>query len=100
MSEHVIRVVPAVGGVAPEYLLAFLRSRHGQEQLARGVFGSVIDEISVEHVGDIDVPLPDNGGLIARVETLVRKAEQTRQDSIAAIAEATELIDDEVYCDR
>jgi hypothetical protein len=100
MSEHVIRVVPSEGGIAPEYLLAFLRSRHGQEQLARGVFGSVIDEISVEHVGDIDVPLPDKDSVMARVTALVKTAEQTRQDAIAAITEATKLIDDEVYCDK
>ena len=43
LSEHVIRIVPNPRKLDPAYIQAFLRSEYGQEQLSRGVFGSVID---------------------------------------------------------
>jgi restriction endonuclease S subunit len=44
ISEHVIRVVPDKSKpVSAEYLEAYLRSDLGQNLIAAGVFGSVID---------------------------------------------------------
>ena len=53
MSEHVIRIVPDLNKLDPNYLLAALRTENVQQQLARGVFGSVIDEITPEFVMDL-----------------------------------------------
>ena len=81
MSEHVIRIAPDEKRCSPEYLFAFLRSNYGQEQLARGVFGSVIDEINPEHVGDIDVVLPVKSK-VDEIVQFVKTAEIARQSGI------------------
>lgn len=96
MSEHVIRIVPNPEKVHPEYLIAFLRSKYGQEQLARGVFGSVIDEITPEYVGDIDVPIPPSKNEIEDVIEMVRRGEAARQRGIENCVEAVELLNSEL----
>lgn len=97
MSEHVIRVVPDPDKVEPEYLLAFLRSEYGQEQLARGVFGSVIDEITPEFVGEIEIHIPTSKEKLEEVIELVRKGEEARQSSIENYMEAAERLNDMPY---
>lgn len=94
MSEHLIRVVPDPDKVEPEYLLAFLRSEYGQEQLARGVFGSVIDEITPEFVGDIDIHIPTSKKKLEEVVELVRRGEEARQSGIENYVEAAERFND------
>ena len=58
MSEHIIRIVPDENKMSPFYLLAFLRSKYCQEIIAKGVFGSVIDEIDPNSLAKIMVPVP------------------------------------------
>lgn len=59
ISEHVIRIVVSEDSPIPaEYLQLYLRSDAGQAALASGVFGSVIDEITPEHIAGIVVPVP------------------------------------------
>lgn len=92
MSEHVIRVVPDPEKLDPSYLLAFLRSRFGQEQLARGVFGSVIDEITPEHVAKVRVPLPPKPGMVKKVVANMKEAEEHRQRGIERFEDAVECV--------
>lgn len=94
MSEHVIRIVPDTKKIAPEYLFAFLRSKHGREQLARGVFGSVIDEITPEYLGDIPVHVPVSKEKLEQVIQLIRRGEESRQTGIENISEAIGKLDD------
>jgi len=93
MSEHVIRIVPDTGKIASEYLLAFLRSKYGKEQLARGVFGSVIDEISPEYLGDILVYVPASKEKLEEIIQLIRRGEDSRQTGIESITEAIGRMD-------
>lgn len=94
MSEHVIRVVPEPDKVEPEYLLAFLRSEYGQEQLARGVFGSVIDEITPGSVGDIQIHIPTSKKNVGEIVKLVRESEEARQSGIENYMESAERLND------
>ena len=79
VSEHVIRIVPDAAKLDPGVLLALLRARYGQDYLARGIFGLVIDEITPAHVGAMPVP-PLDAPTIAR---LVVAVEQGRAAAIA-----------------
>ncbi len=90
MSEHVIRIIPDYTKISPAYLLAFLRSKYGQEQLARGVFGSVIDEITPEFLGDIEVHFPTSRDLVNKIIELVDRSEEAKQIGIENHAEAVE----------
>jgi len=93
MSEHVIRIVPDTEKIAPEYLLAFLRSKYGKEQLARGIFGSVIDEITPEYLGDILVYVPASKEKLEEIIQLIRRGEDFRQTGIESITEAIGIMD-------
>ena len=58
VSEHVIRIVPNPDKIETEYLLAVLQSEYVQKLIAKGIYGSVIDEINPAHLGEIDIPIP------------------------------------------
>jgi len=93
VSEHVIRIVPRPGGMHPGWLQAFLRSGPGRRALARGVFGSVVDEISPEFVAGLEVPVPEDRALHDRVVSGVVRAEAARQEAIAGLAAAVAAIE-------
>ena len=95
ISEHVIRVVPKndcdPGVVA--WVQVYLRSVDGQRALKRGVFGSVIDEITPEFVADVRIPIPDDTDTRAKIATAVAVAEEARQRSISSFDEASVLLE-------
>ena len=91
ISEHVIRIVPDPAKIDPGYLLALLRSAYGQAYLTRGIFGSVIDEITPEYVGEMPVPVPEDEAL-AEIAKAVRDAEAARDQAAAAFDTAAALI--------
>ena len=94
VSEHVIRLVPK-DGCEPDvfaWVQVYLRSGDGQRALKRGVFGSVIDEITPEFVADVRIPIPDDRELRDKVAAAVAAAEGSRQSSIAAFNEATTVL--------
>ncbi len=90
MSEHVIRIIPDNDKMPAEYLQAFLRTPQAQESLARGVFGSVIDEINPESIGDLEVPVPRSAEDIDQLVKAMRKAETARQEAIEGLFGAVE----------
>ncbi len=91
ISEHVIRIIPNRDSdpsvIAWVYM--YLRSLEGQRALKRGVFGSVIDEITPEFVADMRIPIPKAAGTRAKIQTAVAVAEEARQRSIASFVEAS-----------
>lgn len=94
MSEHVIRIVPDENKLEPEYILMFLRSKYGQEQLARGVFGSVIDELTPEYIGDIEIHIPASKKELNEVVQLIKEGEEARQIGILNYLQAIERMND------
>jgi hypothetical protein len=96
MSEHVIRIVPKPGAVSAGWIHAYLKSSVGQRTLARGVFGSVIDEITPEYVADIKIPVPRDEGVYRQLVSTMEEAEVARQAAItgftAAIAKVESLL--------
>ncbi|MFL5261262.1 MAG: N-6 DNA methylase [Anaeromyxobacteraceae bacterium] len=94
ISEHVIRIVPRPPALDPAWIQAFLRSGAGQAALARGVFGSVIDEITPEHVANLEVPLLEDAAAQARIARAVTQGERARQTAIERIAGAVAAIDE------
>lgn len=82
MSEHVIRIVPKGDVLSPLYLLAFLRSNYCQEILTKGVFGSVIDEINPEFIGNIIIPVPKSIDILNSIIIPVQKSEAERNKAL------------------
>lgn len=94
MSEHVIRIIPNPAKLDPFYLLAYLRTKRCQEQIKRGVFGSVIDEISPEAISNLEVPIPLDKKILRDVAAKMRKGEEARQKAIDGIFTAVDSLDD------
>ena len=93
MSEHVIRIVPKKNGLPPEWIFAFLRTRYAQEAIARGVFGSVIDEITPDFVGSLEVPVPTSTKVLDEIVKTIRRGEQARQEAIEALVQGVTRLD-------
>jgi restriction endonuclease S subunit len=93
ISEHVIRIVPDPRKAHPGFLFALLSSDYGQEYLRRGVFGSVIDEISPEYVGQIPIPSSLDKELRFTIGDKLADAERMRTAAMKIFGESVRLID-------
>ena len=83
-SEHLLRVVPDTDKVDPGYLYAFLSSSIGVATIKKGIYGSVVDEITPDYVESLMIPLPP----IERqreLGKLVTGAEKMRYDALKQI---------------
>ncbi|MDE3136312.1 MAG: restriction endonuclease subunit S, partial [Acidobacteriota bacterium] len=56
ISDHAIRIEPKILNESG-YLYAFLASRFGQTLIAKGIYGSTVDELEPKHIADIPVPI-------------------------------------------
>lgn len=96
MSEHIIRIVPDSNKLDPAYLYAFLRTHYAQDLLSRGVFGSVIDEITPDFIGSIEIPIPNETELMEYITEKIKNAETSREKAISSLREAVEALDQEL----
>ena len=92
MSEHVIRIVPDPKKLDPCYILAFLRTNYAREIIKRGVFGSVIDEITPEFIGEIEIPIPESEKALREIATKVKQAEGAQQTAIEGFGQALDQL--------
>ena len=93
MSEHVIRIVPRREGFPCEYVFAFLRTKFAQEILDRGVFGSVIDEITPEFIGSIEMPIPSCESELNAIVDKIRTGEEAKQLAIDSLLTGVEALE-------
>lgn len=93
VSEHVIRIVPDETKIIPEYLLAVLQSKYIQNKLAKGVYGSVIDEIDPEYVGEIEIPVPKSKEEVKKIVNSIKEANKHRELGMIKSMDAIEKID-------
>ena len=91
VSEHVIRIIPDKNKLAPEYLYAFLKTSYAQNMMARGVYGSVIDEITPEYIGNLDIPIPKKKESLQAIVKIISKGEQERQKAIESLNTGVKL---------
>lgn len=57
VSEHAMRLVVNPSEVAPEYVFAYLMTKHGQDALQVLPYGSVIVTLGEDFLADVDLPL-------------------------------------------
>jgi type I restriction enzyme M protein len=95
MSEHVIRIIPRPNGLPGGYIEAFLASDLGQTLISAGVFGSVIDEITPEHLESIPIPVPVSESArkqVLSIDKAARESRTRRAQAARAIEHARELL--------
>lgn len=88
MSEHIIRIIPDSNKLSPFYLMGFLRSEFCQEIIAKGVFGSVIDEIDPNFINKIKVPIPKSKAILEQIINEIESAEEARNNAISGTNES------------
>ena len=93
MSEHIIRIVPQPEGFPIEYIYAFLRTKLAQEILERGIFGSVIDEITPEFVGSIEMLVPSSESELNTVVCKIRRGQEAQQIAIDSLLSGVEALE-------
>lgn len=93
MSEHIIRIVPKHNGIPSEYIFAFLRTKFAQEILDRGIFGSVIDEITPDFIGMIEMPIPKSKSNLSTIVHKIQKGEAAKQAAIDSLLSGVEELE-------
>jgi type I restriction enzyme M protein len=94
ISDHVIRIVPRKDSeIPPEYIEAFLRSRLGQDLIAAGIFGSVIDEITTDHLANLPIPVPKDRSTFKLIAEKQREANKARAEAIDLSTEVLNILD-------
>lgn len=96
ISEHVIRIIPDENKLSGKYLYAFLKTRLGQNMLAQGVYGSVIDEITPEFVGNIEIPIPNSNKTLQQIINKIYEGEKARQRAIDSLVSGIEELEREL----
>jgi type I restriction enzyme M protein len=96
MSEHVIRIVPNTDKIDPYYLLAFLKTNYCQSMIDKGVYGSVIDSITPDFIGNLDVLIPKDKGILEKIVKNIKESEKARNEALlksySGITEIDKLI--------
>ena len=92
ISEHVIRIVPSPGSVDHNYLFAYLNTAYAKSYIRKGVFGSVIDELSPEYIGNLPVFIPTKKSQLSAIEDLVRNGLASRNSAIDSLDKASDQL--------
>ena len=92
MSEHIIRIITNESVVPSEYLLAYLRTDKAKADISKGIFGSVIDEITPQHIGNLIIPIPKDKSVMAEIADLIKSSETGRNQAIADVEKAISIL--------
>lgn len=82
MSEHIIRIIPKENSISPFYVLAYLKTKFCQNLISKGVYGSVIDSITPEFIGDIDIMVPKNKEIYNSIVKQSENSELERNNAL------------------
>ena len=94
-NEHIIRVVPVNAKIAG-YLYAWLSSNYAYPLITRYIHGAVIDEINVEQVSEIAVPLLNDKDTQQEINDMVLEANRKRTEAYNLEQEALRVLDEKV----
>jgi len=97
VSEHVIRVVPDKKKINALYLQLFLRTTYCQDIIAKGVFGSVIDEITPDFICNIEVPIPKSTASLTALIKSMQSYENSRDRAISELFKNLNYFDSELF---
>lgn len=77
-SQHVLRIIPNRERIHHGYLVAFLMSAYGYDQVTSKIYGGVVDELNEDDVRDVIVPVPPMD-VQERIGKLVVKAFELKE---------------------
>lgn len=93
-SDHIIRIVPNKNKITAEYLYLFLKSEFGQNLLRKGIYGSVVDEITPEFISNLEIPYSDNDDEIKEVCNIMKESIELKNKAMKCLSECESKIAD------
>lgn len=94
MSEHVIRIIPDDKKMPSDYIYAYLKSKLGQLELSKGIFGSVIEEISPEGISEIEIKIPKDKKLLKKIVSEAHLALEKKNEAILHDTAAIRILEE------
>ena len=95
VNQHVLRVVPVNEDIAG-YLYVFLQSKYGYYLITKYTYGSVIDEIDDNQIGEIPIPILKDKAKQKEINDLALEANRMRYDAYVCEQEALDIMNNEV----
>lgn len=95
VNQHVLRIVPANEDLAG-YLYIFLQSKYGYYLITKYTYGSVIDEIDDNQIGEIPIPILKDEKKQKEINDLAIEANQKRYQAYVCEKEALSIMEKEV----
>lgn len=92
-NEHIIRVFPANKEIAG-YLYCWLSTDYGLQFIQKHTYGAVVDEIDINHVGNVEIPLLKNELKQQEINNMVLQANDLRYQAYLKEQEAIKMMDD------
>jgi len=92
-NDHIIRIFPKDENIAG-YLYCWLNSDYGLQMIRKHTYGSVVDEIDTNHVGDIILPILKNQEQQKKINDLILKANGLRYRAHLKEEEAIKKMED------
>ncbi|MCM2979179.1 N-6 DNA methylase [Priestia aryabhattai] len=96
VSDHVIRIKPNEEKMNIGYIYIYLKSQFGQALLQKGIYGSVVDEITPEFIQSIPIAFPKDKNLCNEIGEMVKKASEYRANSINLFEQAEKELEKNV----
>lgn len=97
-NDHIIRVVPRSSENAG-FIYIWLNSDYGNLLINKLTYGSVVDEIEVDHLKKVPIPILKNENLMKEINDLALQANKLRSEAYYLEQEAIRQVNEEViYC--
>ncbi|MCT4673881.1 MAG: restriction endonuclease subunit S [Prolixibacteraceae bacterium] len=95
ISEHALRLVINPDKISPNYVFCFLKTKYGMKSMEASSFGSVIITLNEDLIGNINLPILDQGSqdkINELIESyLVKMDEATKKEN-----QAIDLVEKEI----
>lgn len=92
-NEHIIRVFPANKEIAG-YLYCWLSTDYGLQFIQKHTYGAVVDEIDINHVGNVEIPLLKNELKQQEINNMVLQANALRYQAYLKEQKAIKMMED------
>lgn len=96
LNQHVMRIVSKEKYHA--LIFTWLNSAYGKELIRRQTYGSVVNEITDKHLGDVVIPIFKEDKINNSILNLINKANELRYKAYKQEQKAVEIMNREVLC--
>ena len=93
-SDHVIRILSK--GLYHGLIFTWLSSEYGKELIKRQIYGSVVDEITDEQLGEVVIPIFRDDKINMSISSLIDEANELRYQAYKQEQEAINIMNKEV----